>query len=104
MSTNEGSARLDLDGSARTPEHVVFRAFANETVFLNLETGLYHGVNPTGGRMLEELVRSATLREAAARLAEHYGRPLAEIEEDLRQFCEDLRQRGLLELRPAGAV
>jgi hypothetical protein len=102
--TNDRADFHGLDGSARTPDHVVFRTFANETVFLNLETGLYHGVNPTGGRMLEELVRSATLREAAARLSEQYGRPLSEIEQDLLEFCGDLQQRGLLELRPPDPV
>ena len=33
--------------SARIPQHVVFRGFATETVVLNLETGKYHGLNPS---------------------------------------------------------
>ncbi|MGZ8693055.1 MAG: PqqD family protein [Gaiellaceae bacterium] len=100
LSTSNRHAGPDLDASARTPDHVVYRAFVNETVLLNLDTGCYHGINPTGGRMLEEVVRSRTLREAAARLAELYERPATEIEADLSAFCADLEERGLLEFAP----
>jgi hypothetical protein len=93
-----------LTAEARTPDHVVYRAFANETVLLNLDTGKYFGVNPTGGAMLEELVRAATVGEAAERLAERYGKPLDEISNDLSSFCADLEQRGLLELRAPDTV
>jgi hypothetical protein len=93
-----------LDSTARTPEHVVYRSFVNETVLLNLETGRYFGVNPSGGTMLEQLVAGGTVREAAGRLAEHYGRPYDEIQQDLLDFCADLESRGLLELRPSDAA
>jgi hypothetical protein len=101
VSTNHRAENLDLDAAARTPDHVVFRAFVNETVLLNLETGLYHGVNPTGGRMLETIVGSDSLRDASTRLAQHYGVPVEQIERDLRTFCVDLEDRGLLVLQPA---
>jgi DNA-binding CsgD family transcriptional regulator len=39
----------------RVPQHVVHRAFPARTVVLNLETGKYHGLNPTAGRMLTAL-------------------------------------------------
>ena len=54
--------------------------------------------------MLEELVNSQTVEEAAQRLSEHYGRPRAEIEDDLQTFCADLTSRGLLELHPSGSA
>src|SRR5687767_1303005 len=87
-----------LDASVRLPEHVVYRPFASETVVLNLQTGKYHGLSPTGGRMLEMLERSPTVREAAARLASEYGQPLETIEADLCEFCVALHERGLIEL------
>lgn len=83
---------------ARVPEHVVHRAFALETVVLNLQTGKYHGLNPTAGRMFELLDKTPTVQEAAARFAEEYARPLEEIEHDLCQLCRDLAGRGLIEL------
>jgi hypothetical protein len=88
---------LDLE-TVRLPEHVVYRAFAKETVMLNLQSGTYHGLNPTGGRMLEVLARSATVGEAADRLAAEYGRPREEIASDLHEFCRELLDRGLIRL------
>lgn len=87
-----------LSASARLPRHVVYRAFVNETVVLNLQTGKYHGLNPTGGRMLEALERAPRVRDAAAKLAREYARPLAEIERDLCGLCVDLLERGLIEV------
>jgi hypothetical protein len=101
VSAEQTSNGAVLQSTASTPEHVVFRSFVNETVLLNLETGRYFGVNPTGGTMLEQLTAGGTVSDAAARLAEQYGRPHAEIEEDLVAFCADLESRGLLELRPS---
>jgi hypothetical protein len=84
--------------SVRLPPHVVYRAFAKETVILNLQTGKYHGVNPTGGRMLEILTRSDTVGDAVAKLAAEYGQPREQIALDVDEFCRDLLERGLIEL------
>jgi len=89
----------ELDSeTARLPDHVVYRAFAKETVVLNLQSGTYHGLNPTAGRMLEVLARSETVGEAADKLAAEYGRPRDEIATDLHEFCRDLLDRGLIQL------
>ena len=81
------------------PEHVVYRAFVQETVLLNLQTGKYHGINPVGGRMLEVLQRTSSLEEAALQLADEYQRPLDEIEQDICNFCDDLLERGLIQIK-----
>jgi hypothetical protein len=91
-----------LDEAVRTPAHVVFRSFVNETVLLNLESGRYFGLNATAGRMLEELVNAPTVRDAATRLAEDFGQPYEAIEDDVRTFCLDLESRGLIERHAAG--
>lgn len=93
-----GDRQQLLDAKGRVPQHVVHRTFVAETVLLNLQTGKYHGVNPVGGKMLEYLDAEPTVRAAAVALAEHFGRPVAELEEDLCEFCLGLRERGLLEL------
>jgi hypothetical protein len=87
-----------LAEKARIPGHVVYRPFVKETVVLNLQTGKYHGLNPTGGRMLELIERSATIDAAARQLAEEYGRPADAMQADLCDFCRDLLERGLIEV------
>jgi Coenzyme PQQ synthesis protein D (PqqD) len=87
-----------LSARPSVPDHVVYREFVNETVVLNLETGTYHGLNPSGGKMLETLGSAESVRDAAATLAAQYGQPLPEIEEDLHEFCLRLHELGLVEL------
>jgi hypothetical protein len=84
--------------SAALPEHVVYRTFVYETVVLNLQSGKYHGLNRTGGRMLEVLESSETVKAAAAELATEFAQPLEKIEKDLGAFCRDLAERGLITL------
>jgi len=76
----------------------VYRAFARETVVLNLQTGKYHGVNQTGARMLEAIEGATTLRAAAELLAAEYQLPVSELERDLCKFCIDLLERELIVL------
>ena len=95
-------SREILEARVVVPSHVVYRSFEGETLLLNLDSGQYHGLNETGGRMLE-LMKDAhgTVREAISALAEEYGVDAAEIEPDLTAFCRDLADRGLVELVPA---
>lgn len=94
----EDTAHPILDRSYRLPKHVVYRAFAHETVVVNLERGIYHGLNATAGRMLEALERSLTARDAAGRLATELRQPTEIVENDLARLCSDLLSRDLIEV------
>jgi Coenzyme PQQ synthesis protein D (PqqD) len=109
MAKRRGQQTDVLGARARVPEHVVYRQFPVETVMLNLETGRYHGLNPTAGAMLTELESSESVAEALVRLAAHYDVPSETLERDLCELCLDLRARGLIELteldgRPTGGT
>ena len=97
------TARMNglLDATVAVPQHVVHRAFPTETVVLNLETGMYHGLNPVAGRMLEVLEQLGNVGEAASRLAREFEQPLERIEDDLGSLCRDLRERGLIQVTAA---
>jgi Coenzyme PQQ synthesis protein D (PqqD) len=86
-----------LAAKVSVPQNVVFRSFPAETVVLNLQTGKYHGLNPTAGRMLEALVESAAVSEAVEVLAAEYDRPAAGVERDVQDLCRALLDRGLIE-------
>jgi hypothetical protein len=91
-----------IDCSVVLPKNVVYREFAHETVILNLDTGKYHGINPTAARMLDVLQQSATVRAAAESLASEYGQPVERIETDLLAFCGGLIERGLISVVERG--
>jgi len=86
-----------LEAKVKVPQSVVFRSFPTETVVLNLQTGKYHGLNPTAGKMLQALTEADSVREAAAAVAAEYEAPAETIEGDICDLCESLLDRGLVE-------
>jgi Coenzyme PQQ synthesis protein D (PqqD) len=92
-----------LSGKVTVPNYVVYRSFPSETVVLNLETGKYHGLNATAGRMLEVLEQATTVGDAAAALARSYGQAESVVQRDLCELCNALLERGLINVnsRPA---
>ena len=87
-----------MDATVRIPDHVVFRSFAQETVVLNLESGRYHGLNPTAGAMLTALEATGSIRGALQPLSNRFPSAGAQLEQDLLSFCDDAGQRGLIEI------
>jgi hypothetical protein len=87
-----------LDVAIVVPEHVIFRSFAQETVALNLQTGTFHGLNPTAGRMVELAARARLVREAVPMLATEYGVSEERVASDLEGLLRSLIDRGLVEI------
>lgn len=86
-----------LEAKVTVPQSVVFRSFPTETVVLNLQTGKYHGLNPTAGKMLQALTEADSVRAAAAAVAAEYDASAATIEIDICDLCQNLLDRGLVE-------
>ena len=83
---------------AVVPRHVVFRVLVSETVLLNIDTGLYHGMDETGSRFFEVLRDSTDLEAAVDVLLKEFVAPRERIRADLLGYCSDLLERGLIEL------
>ena len=86
-----------LDQTFAVPDHVVMRAFATETVVLNLRTGSYHGLNPVAGRMLELLQDRGDPRAVIDGIAAEWEVDRERVERDVTALCADLLERGLIE-------
>lgn len=93
-----------LKSRAEIPQNVVSRSFASETVVLNLNTGKYHGLNPSAGYMFELLTKLGSVEQSAVALAEQYGLSPEEAADDLCDFCVELEQRSLIVLHAADAA
>lgn len=98
--TNETTPDSETLASCKisVPQHVVYRSFPSETVVLNLQTGRYHGLNATAGRMLEALQRSSSLREAAKAVASTFDQQEDVVQADMCALCLQLMQRDLIEV------
>lgn len=84
------------------PDHVVFRVFAHEIVLLNIDTGQYHGIPGSGGRVFEVLLEASDLQAAWRDLTAEFDADEAIIRDDLVEFCEDLVFHGLIHLCEPG--
>ncbi len=93
-----------MKSRVRVPEHVVYRDFPEETVILNLESGMYHGLNGTAARMVTALESAPSVADAIDTLVDEFGQPREVIARDVLALCEALSERGLIEhdAGPAG--
>lgn len=78
------------------PDYVVFRPFVTETVVLNLETGLYHSLNPTAGRMLEVIAETGDLEASLRQLIVELDADEDVVRKDVAGLIEQLLERGLI--------
>lgn len=89
---------LDYAMKILVPKNVLVRVFENESVILNLDTESYHGLDDVGTRMWTALTQSADIQEAFEALLSEYDVDPARLRQDLDDFLEKLRQRGMVEL------
>lgn len=103
MSTLDSTASHQIDvrfmgATVRVPNNVVHRSFPAETIVLDLNAGVYHGLNHVAGRMLELLEECGRVKTVASRLADEYEASPAQIQRDLCRVCQELLDRELIEL------
>lgn len=87
-----------MGATVEVPSHVVHRSFPAETIVLDLNAGVYHGLNHVAGRMLELLAIHGRVRTVADQLATEFDAPPMKIQHDLCVVCQELLDRGLIEL------
>lgn len=79
------------------PAHVVARELEGELVVLNLETGLYFGLDEVGVVIWERLTDGDTLEGATAAVVERYDVDRERAETDIVALVEKLREASLVE-------
>jgi hypothetical protein len=78
------------------PAHVISRSVGDEAVLLDLQSGLYFGVDPVGRRIWELAAGGSSLGEIVEAILAEFDveRPAAEA--DVLAFVSLLVERGLL--------
>ena len=97
MEASESMKDVSLESRLRVPEHVVYRDFGDETVVLNLDSGMYHGLNATAAAMLAMLGECDSVDTAVKQLVAKFEQPREVIERDLLELCRALAERGLIQ-------
>ena len=79
-------------------ENVVSRELEGEAVILNLESGVYFGLNGVGTRIWALIQEHGSLRKVLEAMQQEYEVAPQELESDLLQLIEQLQARGLVNL------
>jgi len=86
-----------LDDCLKIGPDVVFRDLDGEAVILNLETGIYFGLNEAGTRMWNLIVEEqGSLRKVFERMLQEYDVPPDALERDLCELAYQLHQKKLV--------
>jgi hypothetical protein len=87
---------ISLDDSSRIAPDLVFRNPDGEAVLLNLETGLYFGLNESGTRMWDLLQEHGSLRKVFDQMLLGHDVTPEALEGDLCQLAAELCEKELL--------
>ena len=89
---------MTLNDTLRIPDNVASRKLEDETVLLNLETGIYFGLDVIGSRFLELLEKNGKIGLAHQTMLEEFDVAPEILEADLLRLCSEMRSKGLLEV------
>jgi hypothetical protein len=87
---------MDLDTRLSVPPQVMSRLVGDEMVLLDLESGMYFGLDGVGKRIWEAIGEGLTLGEIAAIIVSEYEVEVNQAQADVIEFVGDLVERGLL--------
>lgn len=85
-----------LHDQLRIPEEVLTSKVGEEMILLNLQTGMYHSLDPVATRFLELLQHTSHLDEVHQALLQEFDVPTSRLENDLIKLSQEMLTRGLL--------
>jgi hypothetical protein len=86
---------LTLDQTVAVSEDAVFRELDGESVVLNLETGMYFGLDAVGTVIWRAIEPKGQLRQALERVLAEFDAEQAAAETDLMELAARLIDKGL---------
>jgi hypothetical protein len=86
-----------LQQRAIVPEAVITRELDGETILLNLDTGIYFGLDKVGTDIWRAIVAAATLDDALAQVQAEYDVEPGTLRTDFLRLVDELLAKGLLQ-------
>jgi hypothetical protein len=87
---------LSFSDRVEVPKHVLVRFLEKESVFLNLETELYYGLDETGTRMWQVVTEAPSIENAYAELLSEFDVSPDLLRQNLSELLGRLVDLGLL--------
>lgn len=89
---------ITLTSGIRVKEKVVFRDLKGEAVLLNLETGVYFGLDSVGSRIWNLIQEHESLEKVLGILLEEYEVEKARCQKDLLEILAQMNEKGIIEI------
>ena len=83
---------------------VITRELSGETVLLNLESGVYYGLDVVGTRVWQLLVQGRTIAGVCETMIEEYEVAPDVLRDDVSRLVGELRERGIVTPRERSQV
>ncbi len=93
--------QLTPDSTVVAAEHQVSCQIDDEAALLNLESGVYYGLDPMGAYIWQLIATPITVRALLQKMLDDYPVDAAVVEQDLHDFLNEMLSAGLVELKPA---
>jgi hypothetical protein len=90
---------IDKSSVVVAADHQTSTEVDGESVILDLEEGVYYGLNPVGARIWSEIQEPATVEEITAAILAEYDVNAEECREDVISLLQDLKENDLIEVQ-----
>lgn len=87
---------MNLTDRFSAPKHVMARVVGDETVILDLQSGVYFGLDPVGTEIWKLLSAGTSLAGICTALLARYDVTAAQLEPDVLKLASELQSRGLI--------
>jgi len=88
----------------RIPEGILFQDLQGETVLLNLNTGVYFGLDPVGTRIWHLIQEQQSLQKVLDALLDEYDVTNDQCAQDLFSLVALMQEKGLIEVCDGAAA
>ena len=90
------SAEVNLESKFVVPPQVMSRLGGEETILMDLSSGIYFGLDGVGKRIWDAIAEGSNLEEVVTVVASEYEVEKDRAQDDVIEFVGELVERGLL--------
>ena len=91
------NSKLNLETRFSIPTQVMSRLVEDETVLLDIATGMYFGLDGVGKRIWESVADGLSLGDTASVITKEFEVDDTQAQADVIEFAAELVDRGLLD-------
>lgn len=88
---------LNLDTKIKVASNIVSRKVQDEEVILQLDSGVYYGLNEVGTEIWHMMKSGKSLRQIITQVSRDYEIPSKRITDDLFTLVKDLKKRKIVQ-------